>query len=133
MSHHLIALIFAAGCAVFCMFVGYIWGKSKGHSIEGSPFGVWLGGAMSTFIGGFVEAAPIGSTSGAGLAGVSGHLHADLTMKHIALEAAFLLSAPVLAGIAELRTYIKSSPFPNVFLPGSPASIAPSPQKLPSP
>lgn len=130
MSHnHTIAFVLTILGAAFSLFVGFVWGKSKGHALEGSRFGIWLGGAMSAFIGGFLEATPIGSTSGAGLAAATGHVHADLTLKHLCIEVLFLISTPFLAGVAEIRTYIKTNPFPNVFLPDAPPSIAPSPPK----
>lgn len=132
MSHHIIALIVAVLVAAFLVFLGFVWGKSKGHSFTGSTVGVWFGGAMSAFIGGFVEAAPIGSTSGGIMAGASGHIHADLTYKHLMLEALFVLAVPFGAGIAEIRTFVKSQPFPNVFLPDSPPSIQPSAPKQPT-
>jgi hypothetical protein len=111
-----------AFCAL-CVFLGFIWGKRRGTNLDGSPLGVWIGGAMSAFIGGFVEGAPIGSTAGGGLAGISGKLHADLTGRHLAIEAMFILAAPCLAGLADLRNFVKANSFPNIFLGAPPAPL----------
>lgn len=121
--HHAIFFAISIVGTVVSLFLGFCWGKSRGSHLEGSPFGIWLGGAMSAFIGGFVEAAPIGSSGGVMLAASDGQVHADLKVVHLLIEAAHVLAIPALAGLAEIRTYIKANPFPNVFLPGGPPSI----------
>jgi hypothetical protein len=120
---HIVATIVSVVFVLSFTFLGFCWGRSRARSINGSPFGVWLGGALSAFVGGFVEGAPIGSTTGGGLAGLTGELHADLTLRHLAIEALFVLAAPCLTGLADVRNFIKANAFPNVFLAAPPAPL----------
>ena len=81
---------------------------------------VWLGGAFAAFMDGFIDGAPIGAPAGAGLGYVTGQFHADLGWKHLAVEALHVLAVPVSTGLADVREYRKSNPFPNIFQPATP-------------
>jgi hypothetical protein len=85
-------------------------------SFFGTPTNrLWSGGAWAAFIDGFIDSAPTGSSSGAALAVFDGSLHADLALKHVLIELAHILAAPVAAGLADVRAYKKDNPFPNPF------------------
>jgi hypothetical protein len=75
---------------------------------------------------------PIGSSAGGGIAVLDGQFHADLGSRHILIEIAHILAIPVLTGLADVRTYQKTSPFPNVFDPGK-AAVTGTPTKPPFP
>lgn len=121
-SHHAIYLALSIMGSILCVFLGFCWGKGK-SGLTGTPLGVWCGGGLSAFIGGFIEGMPIGSSTGAGLAAFTGKIHADLTLRHLAVEALFLLAAPCGAGLADIRNFIKANVFPNVFLAAPPLPI----------
>jgi hypothetical protein len=90
-----------------------------------SPLRIWIGGALAAFVTGFIEGAPAGSTGGAAIATFDGQVFADLGTRHILIELAHLVAIPVLTGIADVRGYLKTAPFPNIFAPapgGDPAS-----------
>jgi hypothetical protein len=89
--------------------------------IKSQPLRFWFGGALSAFVSGFIEGMPIGSSAGGGIAVLDGQFHADLGSQHILIEVAHILAIPILTGLADIRTYQKSNPFPNVFAPGTPA------------
>lgn len=80
----------------------------------------WFGGAVSAFVNGFIDGVPAGSTAGGILAGVDGKLHADLGLRHIAIEAAHLLAVPVASGLADVRAFQKTNAFPPLFGPVNP-------------
>ena len=78
---------------------------------------VWLGGALSAFISGFIEGAPAGSTGGGLVAAADGQVFADFRGRHLLIEFAHLVAVPFLTGLADVRTFQKSNPFPNLFAP----------------
>ena len=78
---------------------------------------LWFGGALSAFISGFIEGAPVGSTAGGIVAAGDGQVYADLGGRHLLVEAAHLIAVPLLTGLADVRTYQKTNPFPNIFAP----------------
>jgi hypothetical protein len=53
---------------------------------------------------------------------------ADFGTRHILIEIAHIVAIPVLTGLADVRAYKKSNPFPNVFAPnnGGPAPVMPA-------
>lgn len=77
----------------------------------------WVGGAWAAFVNGFIEGAPVGSPVGAGVAVADRQVHADLGLRHIAIEAAHVLAVPFFTGLADIRAFTKTSPFPNPFNP----------------
>lgn len=97
-----------------------------------SNFKIWVGGAISAFVGGFLEGCPIGSPVGAGTALADGQVYGDLRGRHILIELAHILAVPALTGLSDVRTYTKATPFPNLFspppsvLPGAPPDPAPA-------
>lgn len=123
-KHHAVVLSALALSSGIFLFLGFCWGKGR-SALSGTPLGIWVGGVCSAFIGGFVEGTPIGSTAGAGFAVADGEIHADLKLAHIAIEAAHLLAIPVGTGLADVRNFIKTNPFPNVFLPQAAAPSEP--------
>lgn len=88
-----------------------------------STFKLWLGGAWASFMGGFIEGCPIGAPAGAGMALADGRAFADLGRRHLIIEAAHILAVPFFSGLAELKSYTKTDPFPNVFLIPSPITM----------
>ena len=115
MNTHLIYILAAAVAAIASLFIGYGMGKASKTTLVGSQFGIWLGGILSAFIGGCAKGAPVGSTTGSLLALKTGSIHADLTIRHLAVEAMFLLAGPVLTGITKVDNYIEANPMPNLF------------------
>ena len=77
----------------------------------------WTGGAWASFVNGFIEGCPVGSPAGFGIAAADGQLHADVGLRHLAVEAAHLFAVPFFTGLADVRAYTKASPFPNPFSP----------------
>lgn len=80
-----------------------------------TPFKDWLGGAFAAFVGGFIEGMPVGSTVGGGMAMADGQAHADLHGRHLVIEIAHLVAVPFFCGLADVRSFQKSCPFPNPF------------------
>jgi hypothetical protein len=85
--------------------------------VKSSRFRIWLGGAFSAFISGFIEGAPAGSTGGGLVAAADGQVFADFRGRHLLIEFAHLAAVPFLTGLADVRTFQKSNPFPNLFAP----------------
>ena len=91
---------------------------------------LWIGGAISAFIDGFIDGFPVGAPAGGGIALADGQAFADLGRRHLAIEAAHILSIPIFTGLADVRAYRKASPFPNIFStvqPANPPTPSPSP------
>jgi len=82
---------------------------------------LWLGGAFSAFVSGFIEGCPIGGPVGAGSAAATGHIYSDFTERHILIELAHVLAVPFFTGLADVRGYTNAHPFPNIFAPAEPA------------
>ena len=106
---HTAAII--GGSALFLGFV-FVVIRTLTHNIE---VRVWAGGAWASFVNGFIEGSPVGAPAGAGLAAADGQVHADLGVRHIAIEAAHVLAVPFFTGLADVRSYTKNNPFPNPF------------------
>jgi hypothetical protein len=89
------------------------------HALRASPttLKIWIGGVFSAFTAGFIEGMPIGSPVGGGVALADGQVHADLGGKHLLIELAHLIAVPFFTGLADIRTYTKSNPPPNIFQP----------------
>lgn len=103
--HHIAALV------VIFLFMGFVlW------TLFGSKHNrLWTGGAWAAFVDGFVDGFPIGTPAGGGFAVADGQIHADLGLRHLAIAAAHLLAIPFFTGLADVREYRKSNPFPNFF------------------
>lgn len=92
---------------------------------KNAPIRYWVGGAWAAFVNGFIEGAPVGSPAGAGIAVADNQVHADLGLRHIAIEAAHVLAVPFFTGLADVRSFTKSNPFPNPFTNENPANPPP--------
>jgi hypothetical protein len=126
-----IPLAYILGSIAVIVLLGVLFKRVLARSP--STLKIWFGGALSAFVGGFVEGCPIGSTAGAGFAVADGQFHADLDWKHLLVELLHLIAIPFGTGLADIRTYIKSCPFPNIFQPAPPPTFAPVPGTPPSP
>ena len=114
--HHAIVLVLALVACGLCMFFGFCWGKSRGTHLDGSPLGIWIGGAASAFIGGFWEGAPRSAVRWVGGIAIADHqAFASLGLMHIMILAAHVLAVPVVTGLSDIRTlHVKeASPFPE--------------------
>jgi hypothetical protein len=118
-THHLLAII-ASGITAAVFLFGVIYTLTKN-----APIRYWVGGAWAAFVNGFIEGAPVGSPAGAGIAVADNQVHADLGLRHIAIEAAHVLAVPFFTGLADVRSFTKSNPFPNPFTNENPANPPP--------
>lgn len=104
--HPAVAII--AACLLLILIVAVIWTLFQSEEIR-----VWTGGAWAAFVNGFIEGSPVGGPAGAGIAAADGQVHADLTLRHLAIEAAHVLAVPFFTGLADVRSFNKANPFPN--------------------
>ena len=110
---HVLSHLFES-IAVGVVVLGFIVAVIR--SLTHSPIiRVWTGGAWAAFVSGFIEGTPVGSPVGAGIAIGDNQVHADLGLRHIAIEVAHVLAVPFFTGLAEVRTFTKANPFPNPF------------------
>lgn len=75
----------------------------------------WFGGAFAAFIDGFVDGMPVGSPAGAGIAAADGQMTTELSLRHIAIEAAHVLAIPFFTGLSDVRAFHQKNRFPNPF------------------
>jgi hypothetical protein len=109
MHSHILNLVVLASLGLIFV-AGSIYTLTKSADIR-----FWVGGAWAAFVNGFVDGFPIGTPSGAGFALADGQVHADLGLRHIAIEVAHLLAIPFFTGMADVRSFRQSNPFPNPF------------------
>jgi hypothetical protein len=110
-------LVYVLGAVVVLVLSGVLFRRILARAP--TTLRIWFGGALSAFVGGFIEGSPIGSTAGAGFALADGQVHADLDWRHVLIELAHLIAIPFGTGLSDVRNWIRSNPFPNLFQPST--------------